>query len=163
MTTIIQGTQLRDIALGRYVQGQEQDITTEDAAGTFSLFAVTGGEVLVTALWGVVTTAVTVANTVNLQTNPTTGDTVVVVTATDIGTTDTAAGTTIQVMEQGDGTTDLVKGGGHALGGLVVTTGQIESLITGTNPDGVIDWYCTWVPLTPGAVLAASTTAFAAT
>lgn len=152
MTTIIQGSQLRDIALGRYLQGK----TTAVATATHQIFTVAGGEVLITALWGKVTTALTVANTVNLQTDPTAGDTVVVVTATDLGTTDTAAGTTLQVMEQGDGTVDFVKGGGHALSGLVVTTGEIETVITGTTPDGVIEWYCTWVPLTAGATVVAA-------
>jgi hypothetical protein len=155
MSTILQATQLRDISLGRYVQGKSQDITSGGAA-TYQLFTVAGGEVLITALWGKVTTAVTVANTVNLQTDPTAGDTVVVVTATDLGTTDSAVGTTIGVIDDDtDATVDFAKGG-YALRNLVVTTGEIESVVTGTTPDGVIAWYCTWVPLTPGATVVAS-------
>ncbi len=155
MSTLINNTELREISLGRYVQGKTSNITTGGAA-TYQLFTVTGGEVLITSLWGKVTTAVTVANTVNLQTDPTTGDTVVIVQATDLGTTDTAAGTTVGVTgEQIAGTTDFVKGG-FALSNLVVTTGEVESVVTGTNPDGVIEWYCTYVPLTAGASVAAS-------
>lgn len=155
MSTIIQGSQLRDISLGRYTKGKTQNITSGGAA-TYQLFTVTGGEVLITALWGKVTTAVTVANTVNLQTDPTVGDTVVVVTATDLGTTDTAAGTTIGVVDDDtDATVDFGKGQ-YALRNLVVTTGEVESVVTGTSPDGVIEWYCTWVPLTPTATLTAS-------
>lgn len=155
MTAMLQNTQLRDISLGRYTQGKTQNITSGGAA-TYQLFTVAGGEVLITALWGKVTTAVTVANTVNLQTDPTTGDTVVVVTATDLGTTDTAAGTTIGVVDDDtDATVDFGKGQ-YALRNLVVTTGEVESVVTGTTPDGVIEWYCTWVPLTPTATLTAS-------
>lgn len=154
MSTKVPGPDLRNLVLGNYVQGKEQDITT-DGATTFQLFTVAGGEVLITALWGKVTTSITVANTVSLQADPTTGDTDVIVTATDLGTTDTAAGTLIGTMAQGDGTVDFLPGG-LALSGWVVTTGEIESAVTGTSPDGVIDWYATWVPLTPGATLVAS-------
>lgn len=152
MSTIIQGTQLRDIGLGRYTQGKT---STLSGAGVHQLFTVAGGEVLITALWGKCTTAMAGANTLNLQTDPTTGDTVVVVTATDLGTTDTAAGTVIGVMDQGDGTIDWAKGK-FALSGLVVTTGEIEVDCVGAGADGVVEWYCTWVPLTTGATVTAS-------
>lgn len=132
------------------------------AADTRTIFTVAGGEVLVTALWGVVTTAITVANTVALQTNPTTGDTKVFVEATDIGTTDTAAGTVVGFIQSIDdpatnGATfeEKIELGGHALRNLVVTTGDIEQVTTGTNPDGAVTWYATWVPLTDGATLVA--------
>lgn len=157
MSTIIQGAELRSLVMGRYVTGKQQDITTGGAA-TYQLFTVAGGEVLITALWAVVDTAITVANTINVQADPTTGDTVVCGTATDLGTTDTAAGTTIAFQFDQDGTTNtpsLVKGCGEPLR-LVATTGEIESVVTGTNPDGVVDWYAMYVPLTPGATLAAS-------
>lgn len=153
MSVIINGTELREIALGRYLQGKTQTIS---GAATHSLFTVAGGEVLITRLWGKVTTAITVADTVNLQTNPTTGDTVVIIQATDLGTTDTAAGTTLGVTgEQIAGTSDFAKGG-FALCDLVVTTGAVESVVTGAGADGVIEWYCTWVPLTAGATVTAS-------
>lgn len=124
------------------------------AADTRTIFTVAGGEVMITALWGVVTTAITVANTVKLQTNPTTGDTADLTTATDIGTTDTAAGTVLGVLDQTDSPPDLNRGG-KALGGIVVSTGNIEQVTTGTGPDGAVTWYATWVPLTDGATLVA--------
>lgn len=130
------------------------------AADTRTIFTVTGGEVLITALWGKVTTAITVADTVKLQSNPTTGDTADLSTATDIGTTDTAAGTTLGFLIDPDDTAatapDIVKGGGHVLQGLIIPIGDIEQVTTGTNPDGAITWYCTWVPLTDGATLVAA-------
>lgn len=159
MSTLIQGNQLREITLGR---GPVSSPSGAFAADTRTIFTVAGGEVLVTALWGVVTTAITVANTVALQTNPTTGDTKVFVEATDIGTTDTAAGTVVGFNQSIDdpataGATfeEKIELGGHALRDLVVTTGDIEQVTTGTNPDGAITWYCTWIPLTNGATLVA--------
>lgn len=153
MSTIIQGTQLREISLGRYLQGKTSTLA---GAATHQLFTVAGGEVLITALWGKCTTAMAGANTVNLQTDPTTGDTVVIATATDLGTTDTAAGTTIGVTANTlIPATNLVKGG-VAIRDLVVTTGEIESVVTGAGADGVVEWYCTWVPLTAGATVVAA-------
>lgn len=155
MTTIIQGTQLREIALGRYVQGKT---STAAGAGTHQIFTIAGGEVLITAFWGVVDTALTDATgTYAIQVDPTAGDTDTVITATAMGGTDVTAGTVLGVHDQGDGTTDFAPGQ-HALRDLVVTTGEIE-LVTdaGTvSTDGVIDWYCTWVPLTPGATVVAA-------
>lgn len=159
MTTMIQGTELRAIALGR---GPVSKAVTYTAA-THQVFTVAGGRVLITALWGVCTTSMTGANTVNLQTDPTDGDTVVVVTATDLGTTDTAAGTTIGVNTFIDdpATTGVNEAlifakGGRALRDLVVTTGEVESVGTEGTINGAITWYCTWVPLDDGATLVAA-------
>lgn len=159
MSTIIQGNELRSLTLGN---PPVSSASGAFAADTRTIFTVTGGQVLVTALWGVVTTAITVANTVALQTNPTTGDTAVFVEATDIGTTDTAVGTVIGFTGSIDDPATSgalfehsILRGGHALRDLVVTTGDIEQVTTGTNPDGAITWYATWVPLTDGAALVA--------
>lgn len=132
------------------------------AADTRTIFTVTGGEVLVTALWGKVTTAITVANTVKLTTNPTTGTTADITEATDIGTTDTAVGTIVgftpsidDPATSGAVTEHSIALNGKPLQGFIVTTGDIEQITTGTNPDGAITWYATWLPLTDGAVLVA--------
>lgn len=126
------------------------------AATTIDLFVVAGGEVLVTALWGKVTTAVTVANSYKLQVAPTTGATQDLCAATDIGTTDTVAGT---LLTFGLDTTTAPRklmsiGYGVALGPVPVSTGKIQSVSAGT--DGVILWSVTWVPLVPGATLVAA-------
>jgi hypothetical protein len=155
MTTMIAGSQVRDITLGRYVTGKLQTIA---GANTYQVFTVTGGEVLITAMWGVTTVEMAGANTVNVQTDPTTGDTVVIATATDLGTTDTAAGTVIAGQFDQDGTTNtpsLVKGAGEPLR-FIATTGEVESVTTQGTADGAIQWYCTYVPLTVGASVAAS-------
>ena len=90
MTTMVNGSQLRDIALGR----RAEKSTGTLAASTVPLFTVAGGEVLLTQIYGLVTVAITVANSYKLQHNPTAaaGTTNDLVAATDIGTTDTPVG-----------------------------------------------------------------------
>jgi hypothetical protein len=146
----------RACVLGERVAGKLQTIA---GAATHLVFTVAGGNVLITAMWGACTVTMAGANTVNVQTNPTTGDTVVCATATDLGTTDTAAGTLIGFNFNQDGTTntpDIVKGAGNPLN-LMVPIGDVESVITGAGADGAIQWYCTWIPLDDGASLVAAT------
>jgi hypothetical protein len=153
MTTLIQGDQVRSILLG---QGPVQKSTGTLAATTVPLYTVAGGRVLVTAMWGVVTTSITVANSYKLQFNPTTGDTQDMVAATDIGTTDTLAGT---VLQFGLGTTTapaklMSIGYGTAMLNTALSIGQIEHVSAGT--DGVIMWNLCWIPLDTGATLVAA-------
>jgi hypothetical protein len=130
------------------------------AATTVPLFTIAGGEVLITAMWGKVTTAITVANSYKLQLNPTTGDTGDICAATDIGTNDSAAGSLLTFsLATTTAPAKLIAGsasaGGYALPlTCVVTTGQIEHVSAGT--DGVITWNVCWVPLTVGATLVAA-------
>ena len=156
MTTIIQGSQLREISLGRFVQGQRSTNT----AGTKQVFTVAGGEVLITALYGKVATALTLATeTVALQLDPTTGTTVTWVAASDLGSTDSAVGDLIGVVDESTATPDF-RVNGRPLTNILATTGEIEAVVadvTGTE-DGAIDWFCTYVPLTPGATVVAATT-----
>lgn len=126
------------------------------AATTVPLFTIAGGEVLITSLYGKVTTAITGASgTYAIQVDPTAGDTDTVVTATALGATDVTAGTLLGVRDQGDGTTDFAPGQ-FALSGLVAAAGEIELVAADASADGVIEWYATYVPLTDGATLAAS-------
>jgi hypothetical protein len=130
------------------------------AATTVPLFTIAGGEVLVTAMWGKVTTAITVANSYKLQLNPTTGDTGDLCAATDIGTNDTAIGSLLTFSLATTTAPPKLIAGSASGGGYaqplqaVLTTGQIEHVSAGT--DGVITWYVTWVPLTDGATLVAA-------
>jgi hypothetical protein len=126
------------------------------AATTVDLFVIATGMVLVTALWGKVTTAITVANSYKLIATPTTGASQDLCAATDIGTTDTTAGT---LLTFGLDTTTAPRklmsiGYGVALGPSPVDIGKIQSVSAGT--DGVITWYATWVPLQDGATLVAA-------
>lgn len=148
MSVILQGNQLRQIALGQGVVSKATG--TLDDATPATLFTVAGGEVLITALWCKVTTAITVANTVTIQANPTTGDTAAIV-AGDLGTTDTAAGT---VLGWEPDSAAFVRNGPPA--SAVVSTGTVECDSNGTSVDGAMTVYCTWVPLTDGATLVAA-------
>lgn len=130
------------------------------AATTVPLFTIAGGQVLVTAMWGVVTTAITVANSYKLQFNPTTGDTGDIAAAKDLGTNDTAAGSLITVLANSTTAAPILTNGSASgsVYGLplrcVVGIGQIEHVSAGT--DGVISWYVMWIPLTQGATLVAA-------
>jgi len=122
------------------------------AATTIPLFTITG-IVAVTSLVGVVTTAVTVANSYKLQNNPTVGATKDLCAALDIGTTDSPVGEIFTVT--GTAATALILGSSPITAEkIVLPAGQIESVSAGT--DGVILWYLTWVPLTDGAAVTAA-------
>lgn len=150
MSVIIQGDQLRDIGLGRRATK-----TQALSAATLPVFNVAGGEVLITSLYLKATVAITTdGGTLALQTDPTTGDTVTVVAATDLGTTDTAAGTTIGVVDESTTTPDFKKGG-RVLTNLVVTTGEIE-LVGAAAINGTVQVVVTWIPLSDGATLVAA-------
>lgn len=147
MATIIQGNELRSLLLGNPPVSTATGTLDEDVTPT--LFTIAGGEVLITAMWAKVTTAITVANTVTIQANPTTGDTSAIV-AGDLGTTDTAAGT---VLGWEPDSAAFVRNGPPA--SAVVSTGTVEIDSNGTSVDGAMTVYCTWVPLTDGATLVA--------
>lgn len=155
MTSMVDQSSVRKVILGELVTGKLQTIA---GAATHQVFTVAGGQVLITAMWGVTTTEMAGANSINVQTDPTTGDTVVIATATDLGTTNTAAGTVICGQFDQDGTTNtpsLVKGAGEPLR-FVATTGEVESVATEATADGAIQWYCTYVALSDGATVTAS-------
>lgn len=138
------------------------------ATETATLFNVSG-LVLVTGIVGKVTTAMTVANTVKLQANPTTGTSSDLCAATDLGTTDTPAGDLITLSGeptaaprvgigavQVGGTakvgTDFLGGGGQ----WYIAAGTIQQVTTGTGPDGVIVWTVTYVPIETDAAVTAA-------
>jgi hypothetical protein len=153
MSVLLDANAFRKAVLGL---GPVSKDTGTLAATTVPLFTVAGGRVMVTAMWGLVTTSVTVANSYKLQFNPTAGDTQDLCAATDIGTTDTVAGS---VLQFGLATTTappklISVGYGFARRDVVLPVGQIEHVSAGT--DGAITWYCTWVPLTDGATLVAA-------
>lgn len=168
MTVVVPPANLTSGVVGPAVK-KTHTIATE----TRILYTVTG-LVLVTGIVGVVTTSLTVANTVKLQANPTVGTTGDLCAATDLGTTDTLAGSLLGVtgapaeaILQGIGTvpkwptteaqssaSTLVQTGG--VDGVYVNEGTIEAVVTGTSPDGVIDWYLTYVPISSNGKLVAA-------
>lgn len=159
MSTLINNTELREIALGRYVQGKTSTITADT---TYQVFTVAGGEVLVTGLYGKVTTAITDAGEdLILQVDPTSGATYSISqNSGDVGTGDVPAGSLLTGQYDQDGTTNtpLLVVGGYDPFRFVCPTGEVE-LVVGTGSgaeDGVIEWYATYVPLTTGATMVAS-------
>lgn len=153
MSTILSGNQMRNIVLG---SAPVLKSTGTLAATTVALYTIAGGRVMVTSMFGLVTTSITVANSYKLQMNPTTGDTQDLCAATDIGTTDTAAGS---ILQFGLSTTTappklMSIGYGTAVLNTVLPVGQIEHVSAGT--DGVISWYVTWIPMDDGATLVAA-------
>lgn len=137
------------------------DNTTIAGSGTYQLFTVSGGDVLVTSLYGRVTTAIAAAGeTLLVQVDPTAGTTTAVSTVSaDIGTTDTVAGELITGLVDQSGAVDratLTIGAGEPLS-FIAPTGEIEMVVGGAAAaDGAITWYATWVPLQDGATLVAS-------
>lgn len=126
------------------------------AVETKTLFTVSG-LVAITAMVGRVTTAITVANTVKLQANPTTGVTGDLCAATDIGTTDTPAGDLLGLPAApassllfGIGTVRNLVGAE-----IFVDSGTIEQ-VTATGADGGITWFLCWVPVEDGASVVAA-------
>lgn len=151
MSVLIQGSELRTLNYG----DRESKSTGTLAASTVALFTVAGGQVAITSIYGIVTTAVTVANLYKLQHNPTTGTTTDLFAASDIGTTDTPAGDILSFT--GDVTGSYLTRGGAVetlRAPIILTIGQVESVSAGT--DGVITWVVNWVPLDDGASLVAA-------
>lgn len=150
MSTLIPNTQIRSLALGSPIVSKA---TGTLAATTVPLFTISGGLVVVTSLIGVVTTAITVANSYKLQSNPTTGTTTDLCAATDLGTVDTPVGDYLTPT----GVSGITRGGVASVdlgSAFVLPIGQIEHVSSGT--DGAITWYCTWYPYeTAGALVAA--------
>jgi|SRR3954471_14557982 hypothetical protein len=123
---------------------------------TKTLFTIAGGLVLVTSIVGRVTTVITVANTVKLQANPTTGTTSDLVAATDIGTTDTPAGNLLGF--DGIKASSITTGPGSVPAlqrPIMVDIGTIEQ-VTATGADGGITWFLTYVPIETGATVVAA-------
>jgi hypothetical protein len=150
MSTLIPNNQIRMLTLGSPVVSKA---TGTLAASTVALFTISGGLVVVTSLIGVVTTAITVANSYKLQSNPTTGTTTDICAATDLGTVDTPVGDMLTPA----GASGIIRGGVASIdigAAVVAPIGQIEHVSTGT--DGAITWYCTWYPYDgTGALVAA--------
>jgi len=156
MANFIKGVQLRELLLGTRVSKATGTLT----AATVTRFTVAGGECLITSMYGLVTTSITVANSYYLQLAPTTGQTAQLCTALDIGTTDTTAGSLLTFGASTATAPPKLMSASTAAGGYgqalstVVTTGNIQDVSAGT--DGAITWVLTYIPLTDGATIVAA-------
>lgn len=153
MSVLIAADQLRLINLGQRVSKSTGTL----AATTVPLFTIAGGRVGISSIYGLVDTAITVANSYKLVSNPTTGTTMDLCTATDLGTNDTPAGAVLSMASPaaaitGGSTTTVAAS--PLTGVLIIPVGQIESVSAGT--DGAITWVVYWIPMDNGATLVAA-------
>lgn len=152
MSTLISGTQVRQISLG---QGMVAKTGVALSAATLPAFTVAGGEVLITSLYVKVTTSITTdGGTLAVNNVPTSGGTITLVTATDLGTTDTTAGTVVGLDRAATAAPSFLRGGRVDLSA-VVTTGVVN-LVGAAAINGTVSVYVSWVPLTDGATLVAA-------
>lgn len=152
MSVLIQGGQLRALALGVRV---EQPAKTVPQNALSSLFTVSGGRVLITGLYGQVTTVIGgTTPSAKLVYSPTSGADTDMVTAVAI--TSDAVNTQYSL-----GATALVVSAqvGHTLGQVgthLVNTGTIDLHVSAADATGAIKWTLTYIPLDDGASVAAA-------
>jgi hypothetical protein len=141
--------------LGNRVDRATADVITGSAV---PIFTVAGGRVLLTSLWGKVTTVIGAgASNAKFQFNPTVGTTVDMcgnldIDADEAGTLYSIDGTPATAMLRSESgcVRNLANGGG-----LILDVGQIEFL-GGTDRTGSIAFQSWWIPLDDGATLVAA-------
>lgn len=154
MTAMIQGSQLRTIAFGPQVLKASQALPQ---TATATLFTVSGGNVLVTSLLGVVSTTPTGSSvtTLALGTVPTTGtaSSTSIATAVAITSLEVGAWVTPQASSGKGGALVVGATAGAALflpTPFVVPAGTI-TWTTSASDTGQMAWYLTYVPLDSAA------------
>ncbi len=129
------------------------------AAATYQLFSVLGGRVLLQLLYGHVTTAPGAgAAVVTLNSNPTVGaDSALSIASGSLALA--PIGTLISLTGNVAAAPAVSAGqGAVAAQGiwLIVQPGAIEAIVAVGDATGVIDWFCRWEPLDPGARVVAA-------
>ena len=155
MTTIVNNSQLRQIALGRQVLRATSALPQ---TGDLTLFTVTGGRIIVTSMVGEVTTVVQAqANALKLKSVPTTG------TTKDISGTLDINGFEVGALVSLDGTalSTALSGtnAGAALactrGGIVIPIGAIKANAAASST-GAMKWALTYIPYDDAATVVAA-------
>lgn len=160
MSSWIKGATLRDVTFGAIVRTGAQT-WPQGAPGTMNLFTVSGGNVLVTALFGIITTVPGGDPGITLGTAPTAGTAETNGIATTVAITE-EVGTWITVVDTP--TTNkpgALSIGAHAgnvqfnqLAAFAVAPGNIT--LTAANAEtGAISWYLTYVVLDDAAAVVA--------
>jgi len=163
MSVIINGSEIRSIALG--IRVQTAAVTNPQTASTI-IFTVTGGKVLITGIIGEVTTVQgATANSFNLTYTKSGGSAAdlcaaTVCTSDAVGTLYTITGVAADLLSaQKVGGTEVPTvtyantwAGGK---GIIVDAGTLQLKASGNNT-GATTWTLTYVPIDDGAAVAAS-------
>jgi hypothetical protein len=141
------------LALGYPV---DKPTLTTVGGGTKHLFIISGGRVLVKSIVGEVTTAIQAqATTAKLTANPTTGNDVDLCATSDL--TGKEVGSLLSI--NGLAATALIMalaGGVQAMASPVVLAIGYLDLILGADSTGSIKWQVRYMPIDPGAIMAAA-------
>jgi hypothetical protein len=152
VTTILQGTSLRQIELGTKV---DKATTVLPATATGTLFTVSGGRVVVTSIVGEFTIAAdATATTVKLVSTPTTGTAVDITSTTAVTSKEIGALITLP-LTLGGALNVQNAGLGEIPGALrfLVPIGTIQATTSATNV-GSVKWSLTYFPFDDGASVA---------
>jgi hypothetical protein len=156
MSVIIQGYQLREIAMGVQVSKLAQ--TPPNSGATATIFTVAGGSVVVTSLIGRVKTALSgTTGTLEIGTHPTIGteQKAGIATAVVVGAAEAGTKLTVQGSSGGPGAlvvSGLAGGNSPFLSNpFLVDAGVIEVTVGIATMTGSIDWFLTYLPYDIGA------------
>lgn len=154
MANYYKGAALRDTIVGMRVIKTAQ---LQPQTATATLFTISGGNVLITALYGqVVVLTPATTNTLALGLTPTTGTASTTSIATAVSTASLEAGTYLSAAASGS------KGGALLVGTnastviyaqlpFIAPAGALTWTTSGSAATGTIAWYCTYLPLDDGA------------
>lgn len=150
MSTQIPGKQL---LLNSYGPTVLRAAAVLPATATGALFSVVGGNVIITNLVGQVATAMSATATnlkLNVLNTATTGNADI---SANVLVTSLAVGTLLGLPTLGSAGTALV----YAVQNneFIVGAGSIRAITDATNT-GTVKWYCNYIPLDPGAYVAAA-------
>lgn len=154
MSVLIQGNQLRTINFGQKVTGAAK---TLPATATGSIFTVTVGRVLVTGIYGVVTTAIgATATNAKLVATPSGNGAVNDLSGTVAVTSLALGGILSPTGLAGDALVKSTGGGASGLRNPIVVAPGAIGVNTDATDTGAVTWTLTYVPLDDGATVVAA-------
>jgi hypothetical protein len=154
MTTMVQGSQQRQLVMGTKVDRAAAAVPT--SAADQALFTITGGRVIITSIIGEVTVVIGgTTPSMKLIANPTAAGTSSDI-CSAVAITADAVGNLYGVATVGGALTVLESVSGTPTQGIVVKAGTIDCNISAADSTGSIKWSLTYVPLDDGASVAAA-------
>ena len=161
MTNIISNTSIRSIDLGRFAQTAAKTVPTN---ATQTVFTITGGRIMVTLLYGLVTTIIGgTTPAVKYVATPTTGTandmcTAMTITADEVGMMwqlPSAVGSAL-IGAAAAGKSGSVSGNTGGLCGQIVAPGTIGFNDSAADATGAVIHTLCWVPLDAAATVVAN-------